>query len=177
MMIRLFRFWVPGIACLLLAACGSSNFQDLDEFMADRKARPVGTIKPIPPFKTYKSFTYSATALRNPFEPPVDVKDIAELSLRTSVAPDENRRKEFLEQFGIDSLKMVGTLEQGGTMWALIQTREGGVFRVTMGNYMGRNDGRIVDLGEDHISVIEIVPNGVDGWIERPRTIKLSSKE
>ncbi|WP_019528363.1 pilus assembly protein PilP [Dasania marina] len=165
-------------ACALaLVACSNSDFSDLDEFMAAEKAKPQSPIKPIPPFKTYKAFTYSATGLRSPFEKPVEVREITRLQASSNVKPDENRTKEYLEKFGIDALTMVGTLEQAGTLWALIQDKDGGVNRVKIGNYMGRNHGRVVEAAENYVAVIEIVPNGVDGWIERPRTIKLQVKE
>ncbi|MGK0441110.1 MAG: type IV pilus assembly protein PilP [Pseudohongiellaceae bacterium] len=162
---------------LLLSACSSSDFSDLDLYMAAERAKPKGVIKPIPPFKTYKSFRYSALGLRSPFEKPVEVREIKRLQASSNVKPDENRTKEYLEKFGIESLLMVGTLEQAGNIWALIQDNDGGVNRVKTGNYMGRNHGQVVEATDSYIAVIEIVPNGVDGWIERPRTIKLKVKE
>ncbi len=161
----------------LLAGCGAGTYQDLDQFMADAKAKPSGHIKPIPAFKAYQAFTYSATSMRSPFEQPIEVTEITRLSMASDVKPDPNRTKEFLEQFSVDSLTMVGSLEQDGVLWALMEDQEGGVHRVKEGNYIGRNHGRIVEATEGHISIIEIVPNGVDGWIERPRTIKLKTLE
>lgn len=164
-------------AALVLTACGGSDYEDLDTFMAEKKATPGGHVQPIPAFKAYKAFTYSASALRSPFEQPVEVTEITRLRMATNVKPDPNRAKEYLEQFGVDSLSMVGTLEQGGTLWALIQDKDGGVHRITKNNYIGRNHGRIVEATETYIALIEIVPNGVDGWTERPRTIKLKTIE
>ena len=162
---------------LLMVGCGDGGFSDLDQFMAEKKARPAGLVKPIPAFKAYKSFTYSASAMRSPFERPVEVTEITRLRMASNVKPNDNRTKEYLEQFSLDSLSMVGTLTQQGTLWALMQDDNGGVHRIKTGNYMGRNHGRIVEATETFISVIEIVPNGVDGWVERPRTIKLKSLE
>lgn len=161
----------------LLAGCGGGTYQDLDEFMAATKARPAGHIAPIPAFKAYKAFTYSATSMRSPFEKPIEVSEITRLRMASNVKPDLNRTKEFLEQFNLDSMDMVGSLEQSGVLWALMQDENGGVHRIKEGNYIGRNHGRIVEATESYISVIEIVPNGVDGWIERPRTIKLKTSE
>ncbi|MCR8922417.1 pilus assembly protein PilP [Dasania sp. GY-MA-18] len=168
---------ILSVCVLSLMACSNSDFSDLDDFMAEEKAKPQRPIKPIPPFKTYKAFSYSATGLRSPFEKPVEVGEITRLQASSNVKPDENRTKEYLEKYGIDALSMVGTLEQGGTLWALIQDSDGGVNRVKNGNYMGRNHGRVVETAENYVAVVEIVPNGVDGWIERPRTIKLQVKE
>lgn len=161
----------------VLSGCGGGSYQDLDEFMATIKAKPSGHIAPIPAFKAYKAFTYSATSMRSPFDKPIEVTEITRLQMASNVKPDPNRTKEFLEKFSLDSLTMVGSLEQSGTLWALMQDEDGGVHRIRQGNYIGRNHGRIVEATETYISVIEIVPNGVDGWIERPRTIKLKTLE
>lgn len=161
----------------LLVGCGSTSTADLDQWMAEVKARPAGVIKPIPPFITYKSFTYSAAGMRSPFDKPIQVKDIARMQLASSVKPNDNRAKEFLEQFGLDSLVMVGGITQGGVNWALIQDPEGKIHRVKKSNYMGRNHGRIMELGDGYLSLVEIVGNGSDGWVERPRTIKLRVTE
>lgn len=160
-----------------LTGCGGGSYRDLDEFMAQTKAKPAGHIAPIPAFKAYKAFNYSATSMRSPFDKPIEVTEITRLQMASDVKPDPNRPKEFLEQFSLDSLTMVGSLEQSGTLWALMQDDDGGVHRVKTGNYMGHNHGRIVEAAETYISVIEIVPNGIDGWIERPRTIKLKTVE
>ena len=165
---------LPLALCTLLTACGSDGYKDIDSFMTETKAKPAGHIKPIPPFQAHRSFVYSASGFRSPFEKPLEVSEITRIQTRNNVTLDENRTKEYLEQFSLDSLSMVGTLEQSGTLWALLLDQEGSVHRVTQGNYMGRNHGRIVETTETYVSVLEIVSNGVDGWMERPRTIKLN---
>ena len=160
-----------------LVGCGGGDYSDLDRFMAEKKSRPAGLIKPIPAFKAYKAFNYGASGMRSPFEQPVEVTEITRLRMKSDVEPDDNRTKEYLEQFNLEALSMVGTLTQQGTQWALIQDDSGGVHRIKVGNYMGKNHGRIVEATETFLSLIEIVPNGVDGWVERPRTIKMKSLE
>ncbi|GAB3319815.1 pilus assembly protein PilP [Haliea atlantica] len=163
------------LAASLLAGCGSEDFSDLDAFMDEKRSRPGGIIAPIPTFQAYDPFAYSAMALRSPFDRPVEVRDVTQLKAISAVKPDESRPKEFLEQFTFDSLAMVGTLERGGTQWALVRDPQGGVHRVTLGNYLGRNHGKVVELSETYVSVVEIVSDGTeDGWVERPRTIELS---
>ena len=160
---------------VLLAGCGGSDFSDLDAFMAEKRSRPGGIIAPIPTFKAYEAFAYSATTLRSPFERPIEVREIAQLQAVSAIKPDENRAKEFLEQFTFDSLRMVGTLDRNDASWVLIRDPEGGVHRVTIGNYLGRHHGKIVETAETYVAVTEIVSDGSeDGWVERPRTIKLS---
>lgn len=160
-----------------LAACSGGDYQDLDAFMAEKKARSGGVIKPIPVFKAYTAFTYGAAGNRGPFDRPVEVTEITRLQMTSNVKPDTNRAKEFLEQFPLDSLGMVGSLQLGDVLWALVKDGNGGVQRVKTGNYVGRNHGRIVEATDTYLSVIEIVPNGVDGWVERPKTIKLQTLE
>ena len=162
-------------APLLLAGCGGEDFADLDAFMAEKRARPGGIIKPIPTFKAYEPFAYSATTMRSPFDRPLEVREITQLQSIKTIEPDDTRPKEFLERYTFDSLTMVGSLERSGTDWTLIQDPSGGVHRVTLGNYLGRNHGRIVEMTQTYVAVVEIVPDGTeDGWVERPRTIKLS---
>jgi len=162
-------------SALLLSACGGSNFSDLDAFMSEKRARPGGVIAPIPTFKAYEAFSYSATALRSPFDRPIEVRDIQRLQSISTVKPDPNRAKEFLEQFTFDSLAMVGNLERGGNEWTLVRDPEGGIHRVSVGNYLGRNHGKVVEMTDTYVAVVEIVSDGsADGWVERPRTIELS---
>lgn len=160
---------------VLLTACASKDFSDLDEFMASKRDRPGGVIAPLPTFKAYEAFSYSATVLRSPFDRPVEVREIAQLQAIAAIKPDETRAKEFLEQYTFDSLRMVGTLERDGVSWTLIGDPDGGVHRVTLGNYLGRHHGKIVEMTDTFVAVVEIVSDGTkDGWVERPRTIKLN---
>lgn len=160
---------------LLLSACGGDGqFDDLRAQMDAVKGKPKGRIEPPPEFKVYKAFSYSAAALRSPFEPPVDVELASLPQQRSNVKPDLNRPKEVLEQFGIDSLAMVGTLERpGGSLYALVRDPDQGLHRVRPGNFVGRNFGKIVAVTPSKVDVIEIVSDGQDGWVERPRTLVL----
>jgi len=173
-MITTSRFVLLSLA-LLLSACGTQDMSDLDAFMQEKRSRPGGIIAPIPTFSAYEAFAYSATTLRSPFDRPIEVRDVTRLASVATVKPDEDRAKEFLEQFTFDSLRMVGSLERSGTDWTLIRDPAGGVHRVKVGNYLGRHHGKIVEMSDAYVAVVEIVSDGTeDGWVERPRTIKLS---
>lgn len=173
MLRSLCRFSLLAFLGANLLACSSGNFSDLDQYMAEIKAKPKGELEPIPVFRPYESFVYSATILRAPFTKPVKVKEITRVGRSTNIKPDENRTKEFLEGVNIESMTMVGTMEQSGILWVLMNDGTGGVHRVRKGNYLGRNHGKIVEATENYVTVIEIVPNGLDGWVERPRSIKM----
>lgn len=167
------------LTCLafMIISCGSNRSDsELRDYIAKIKARPPGPIEPIPTFRPYEAFVYSATAKRSPFDPPVVERERI-IGGGSDIKPDLSREKEFLESFDLDRLSMVGTLERGGTLWALISDGSGGIHRVTAGNYIGRNFGRIVAINRTQIDVTEIVSNGLGGWVERPRTLKISEKE
>lgn len=173
------RMLCVALAVVGLAGCvGDSQFADLRAQMDEIKKRPKGNIEPPPEFKAYTSFSYSAAALRSPFSPPLDVELIESTGQKTAVKPDFDRPREALEEFGIDSLSMVGTLNKpGNALYALIQDTNQGLHRVAVGNYMGRNHGKVVTVTPQKIDVIEIVSDGQDGWIERPRTIALREQK
>ena len=157
----------------LLASCSSPEYSDIDDFMAQVRAEPRGVIAPIPIFKTYQAFRYNAASMRSPFEVPVKIREIANLSMSSDVKPNAKRTKELLETFNIEAILMVGTLERGGTVWALVDDGTGSIHQVLDGNFLGKNHGRIVEIRHDSLALIEIIANGPDSWIERPRTLKL----
>lgn len=171
------RAMVLSCLSLVLVACSTGDQQDLYEFMEQTKQRPAGQIDPLPPFVPYRSFNYDAMALRSPFDPPAAEIGPVVVSESSDIEPDLSREKEYLESFNLASLSMVGTLEQAGQLWLLINDGEGSIHRVTTGNYLGKNHGRIVSADRRQIDIVEIVPNGTSGWIERPKVIEISEKE
>jgi type IV pilus assembly protein PilP len=165
------------LCALVITGCSSSSEQkDLTDFMDETKRRPQGQIDPLPSFKPYQSFTYSAMTLRSPFDHPAPANSDATKGGR-SVEPDLSREHEYLENFNIASLKMVGTLTKNGHLWSLIDDGQGKVTPVKVGNYMGKNYGKIISAEKSQIEVMEVVADGSSGWVERPRIIKLEEKE
>ncbi len=164
----------------LLTACSQGDgFSDLDKFMTDTRAKPRGHVEPLPEFKAYEAFSYSAADRRAPFEPPVDVQlTMVDEQPVSDVEPNLDRPREVLENFDLKQLDMVGTLQgTSGALFALVQDSAGGIHRVRTGNFLGRNYGRIIGVNETRIELIEIVPNGRGGWVERPRSLTLDEEE
>jgi type IV pilus assembly protein PilP len=162
---------VAMLACasLLLAGCGD-NLDELRQEVARIKAEPGGGIEPLPEVKPYETYAYAATDQRSPFEPGMS----AAANSPNAVRPDSNRPREFLEQFSLDTLRMVGTVKLNNRLYGLVQTKDGLVHRVLPGNHMGQSDGRITSIDDAKISLIEIVPDGMGGFIERPAALALS---
>ena len=159
----------------LLAGCGQgANLSDLERFVAQVKARPGGEIEPVPTFENYEPFVYQANALRSPFLAPIEVREVARPDTNPNIKPNLDRSREYLEQFSLDALSMVGTLAlRDGLNFALIADAQGQISKVTVGNFIGQNYGRITSVAEARIELTEIVPDGGEGWLERPRTLAL----
>ena len=155
-----------------LTACGG-DMDDLDQYINEVKARPGGRIDPLPEITPYEVFSYVADVqgLRSPFVP--DTPQAAGTAAG-GARPDPDRSREYLESFPLDTLGMVGTLYIGETMYGLVQTSDGLIHRVVPGNYLGQNDGRITDISESEITLIEIISDGIGGYIERDAAIGLS---
>jgi type IV pilus assembly protein PilP len=152
----------------LLAGCSSAD-SDLEAFISRTKQEQPAGVEPLPEVKPYESFFYTAQGLRSPFLPGGSGE-----SSSPSVRPDSKRNREFLEQFALDTLKMVGTLSMGGRRYGLVQTKDGIVHRVQPGNYLGQNEGRIGQIEESKINVTEIVPDGLGGYMERAAQLSLN---
>jgi type IV pilus assembly protein PilP len=161
-------------AAMLLAGC-SNNMSDLEAYIAEINARPGGRIEPLPEIKEHVPFAYEAYDLRSPFVP--ERRAAAATGPGAGgLRPDSARTREYLEQFPLDTLNMVGTLTKDGQLFGLLQTTDTLVHRVSMGNYVGQNDGKIIAIDDSEIRVVEIIPDGIGGYMERPATISLGEK-
>jgi len=166
---------------VFLSGCGvNDGFSDLDRFMKEIDSKPRGRIEALPEVNVYRAFSYSAASRRSPFLPPQDVVEnvIAVQEDQSNVKPNLDRVPEILESFSLGQLKMVGTLQRGqdDILWALISDHQGSIHMASKGQYMGKNHGRILDIDSGRLDLIEIVPNGYGGWLERPRTVALDDQ-
>ena len=151
----------------LLAGC-SGRDGDLDRFIDATKKEPGGRVEPLPEVKPYEAYNYADQQLRSPFVPG------GSGALSSGLRPDSHRNREFLEQFSLDTLKMVGTLNLGANRYGLVATKDGRVHRVVVGEHIGSNDGKITDITPSKIALVEIIPDGLGGYIERPAALGLN---
>ncbi len=172
-MIRPIKLMVlTAVAAMLtmgLSACGG-NTSDLKQLLAEKKKRPGSHITPLQQMEPYESFVYDPTGLRSPFAPSLVMANGS-----GGIRPDAHRNREFLEGFSLDTLKMVGTLRLKERAYGLIQSKDGLVHRVAVGNYVGQNDGKILSITDSKITVVEIVPDGMGAYVERPALITLAA--
>ncbi|WP_444959141.1 pilus assembly protein PilP [Microbulbifer sp. ZKSA002] len=166
------------VALLSIVGCDlNSDHSELRKRMAEVERRPKGQIEPIPTFTPYSPYVYVAAAQRSPFTRPVLESEQRIVGRRLDVAPDLTRQRELLEGVNIDALSMVGSLSRDGQIWALIDDGSGGIHRITVGNYLGKNHGRVVNATNAQLDILEIIPDGTGGWIERPRALALEERD
>ena len=160
------------LAVAALGGC-SGDAADLDRYINEVKAKPGGRIEPLPEIKPYEVFVYAADAegVRSPFVP--DAPTAGRSGISNKTRPDPERSREVLESFPLDSLSMVGTMELEGTNYGLVQTADGLIHRVIPGNYLGQNDGRIIRITDSEIELIEIISDGIGGYVEREAAVSL----
>ncbi|MBX2823336.1 MAG: pilus assembly protein PilP [Gammaproteobacteria bacterium] len=162
-----------GLASLLTACAG--DMSDLDRFIAETKTKHHGQVDPLPEFPPYETFTYTADKTRDPFRPQTDESQVAAVTETSSgPRPEVSRRKEPLESYPIDSLKMVGLLQQSAQTWGLVKDPEGTIHRVQPGNFAGQNHGKIVAVAETKIDIVELVADGLSGWVQREAQLAMT---
>lgn len=171
---RLLRPTAAAIALLALAACGDEPHGDLRKWVKDQDNLPHGKVPALPQVKPYEPFEYTAANLIDPFkarkiEPPKG-------SGAGGLAPDLNRRREPLEAYPLESLRMVGTLEQSKQMFALVRAPDNTLFRVKSGNYLGQNFGRILSISEASVKLKEIVQDSAGNWEEKEQVLLLQEE-
>jgi len=159
---------------VLLAACSSGEFSDLKEFVDQSGQGLRGHVDPLPQVKAYEPMTYNAFELPDPFKPrKIEPDHVAAGGL----APNKDRRKEPLEAYPLESLKMVGTLEKARQRWALIKTPDGNLYRVRRENYMGQNFGKIAMISDSSITLTELIQDTTGSWSERTSNLQLLEEE
>lgn len=163
------------IFLVLLAGCGD-DFSDLNQYISEVKAKPKGPIQPLPEVKVVESFIFKPDGLRDPFKPLEQPQQGEETDIATGsgIKPDTNRRKEDLEAFPLDGLKMVGTVVMKSSLWGLVKASDGTIHRVQVGNYMGKNYGKILRIVTDKIELMEIVPDKPGTWREQQTSLALT---
>ena len=171
---RILRHKVALMLLGTLTACGGGgDMADLQQHIVEVTLRPGGEIEPMPEFLPYEAFTYSAASMRSPFDIPLAILMREAGQEVVMVVPDENRPREILEEYALGNLEMVGMLSRDRGYVGLVRDEVGVVHRVSVGNYMGRNHGRIRAVSPTQIDLVEIVPSGDGGWVERPRSLTL----
>lgn len=168
---------VASFSIVLIAGCASGT-DDLEDWVGEVRQQPPEPIEPIPPIRSPEVVAYEGTELRDPFHAEVRRDEEEELAVGEGpgLRPDPDRRREYLEEFPLDTLDMVGTIEMDEQLYALVRDNENVVHRVREGNYMGRNHGEVMEVHPNRIELRELVQDGRGGWMERRTRVALAEQ-
>ncbi|TSE25647.1 Pilus assembly protein, PilP [Tepidimonas sediminis] len=167
--------WGAALVALALAGCGGSA-DDLTQWMAQQRAQANPKIEPVRPPTAFQPETYSVAAETSPFSDEKLVQALRSDAVNPAVSrlllAEQQRRREPLEDFPLDTMTMVGLLQRGGQRVALVRVN-GLLHQVRVGNYMGQNFGRVTAIDDHQITLREIVQDASGEWVERAATLKL----
>ena len=161
------------VSIWVLSGCmgQGSGYQDIDAFIAEAQSRPAGEIEPIPKMKSYDPFVYQAVSSRGPFDKPLNLFQ-THGQTSSAVRPDLAREKQQLEAFDIAELSYVGSISNTRGVWGLVEVDKA-IYKVRVGDYLGRNHGRITALNKQEIRLKETVLIGPNFWVDKPVIIPL----
>lgn len=163
------------------SGCVDRNLSDLEIYAQEVMSRKGSRIDELPPIEPYEVYIYSSAEAIDPFEP--FYKEQAQQQATAAdqggsgTRPNFDRNAEELEGFALDSLRMMGTLELDNELWGIVRSPDGTIHRVQVGNYIGRNHGKIVGISEESIDLNEIIQDGQGRWQERSAALALISQQ
>jgi len=166
-------------AALLLAGCGDGDVREVRDWMEQVQRETQPAVKPLPEPKEFVPYAYEPGAAVEPFSDAKLLNEMARLAAATAnpLAPDASRPREVLENYPLDTMRMVGTLQKGGASYALLQI-DTSIFQVRTGQRIGQNHGMVTRISEGAIDIREVVQDATGDWVERKATIELAeSKE
>lgn len=170
------RLMILVLSLLALTGCGEDDMADLNQYLEEVKARPKVPIEPLPIIRPVESFVFNPEGLRDPFQPlenALNGKNV-DLSAVNGVKPDLQRKKDELEAYALDTLRIVGTLTNQKGLWALIRAQDGSIHRIQAGQHMGLNYGRVIKILPNKIELMEIVPDRPGTWREQAASLALA---
>jgi len=171
-----FRIRSVVVLCVVLSACGQVEHEDVKAWMNESAKDLRGRVPPLPEIKPFPVVAYDAINLVPPFAPArIEPDKRAATSSGLGPRPDLNRRREPLEAYPLESLKMVGSLLQGKVKQAVVQADKA-IYQVKAGNYMGQNFGVITSVTETEITLKELVEDSNGDWSERTSKMLLQEK-
>ena len=175
------KLWLAVAAAGVLSACGGSENEEVQKWMAEQRATTKPQVTPIPEPKKFTPENYVQEAAIEPFSNQKLTQALKRDSEKSGsataalIAPELSRRKEPLEAYPLDAMTMVGSLVKQGNPVALIKV-DNLLYQVKPGNYLGQNYGRITKVGESEVVLRELVQDAAGEWIERTATLQLQEK-
>jgi len=164
----------------LLAACGLSDEGEIQQWMTEQRQAMKPTAQKVEEPKEFAPYAYDPKGQIDPFDPQKILMVVArqreERGSASAIKPDLERRREVLEGFPLDQIRMVGMMRQGGTNVALLEAN-GATHLVRIGNYAGQNFGLVTRISETEVVLKEIYQDAAGEWVERPQKLELQESQ
>lgn len=163
----------------LLAGCGDGDVQEVRDWMKQIERETVPAVKPLPEPKEFVPYAYNPGEAVEPFSDAKLVNEMARVAASSTdpLQPDDSRPREVLENYPLDTMRMVGTLQKGGVSYALVQI-DAQLYRIKAGQRIGQNHGLVTRISDGAIDIREVMQDATGDWVERKATIELAeSKE
>ena len=166
---KIIKLTIISVFSALIMGCSAGDYNDIKVWMKDQEKSLKGKVEPIPPAKSFVPVDF--VAVQDPFlsKPLISLHDLE----KNKFAPDNNRTKEPLESYPLDSMKFLGTLSKDNKYYAMIKTNDNLVHYVKVGNYFGTNFGRVIKLDSAKITLDERILDSTDEWKEKITEINL----
>ncbi|RCS56587.1 pilus assembly protein PilP [Parvibium lacunae] len=165
------RFTWTGLLALSLLGCSDDPHTDTRTWMEQTKANVKPAIEVIPKSKKFDPFTYQLQDQIDPFNA-VKLSRVLDAKAGKRNAPNQDRRREPLEAFPLDQLRMVGTIRNGKLTYALVEADKS-LYQLKVGNYLGQNYGMVVAITETEMKIKETIQDQAGEWIERENSLVL----
>lgn len=162
--------------CVLAAGC-TPQLDDLITYTEEVKSRPQAKVEPYRKFQPQPAFVYNSEDKRSPFNPNGKSNTLVETQSQTScLQPDFNRKKQPLEQFGIDALSLTGSFTANGVRWVLLSSNDGALHKATQGSRLGLFFGKIIAIDGSNVTIEELVPDGAGCWQRQETVLAIKSR-
>lgn len=173
---QLSRYGTSGLLLVSLFGCGDGGIQNVSEWMKEVRQQTRVSIKPLSEPKKFTPFAYDAKGREDPYSPNKLAVALAKSKKNNGIQPNLDRRREALESYPLDNLRMVGTLVRPGLTFALLQADKS-VFQVKVGNYIGQNLGMVTKITDTEVELKEIVQDASGEWVEREAKLELQETQ
>ncbi|MDN3679417.1 pilus assembly protein PilP [Vibrio tapetis subsp. quintayensis] len=159
----------------LLVGCQAES-EPVDVFIAQSRLNAKANISDLKQVQSFEPIPFDAGLSREPFVLP----DVAKIALKPQEdhncwQPKARSKRSKLEQYPLAQLKLSGVMGSGGKLSGIIHLPTGTMSKVSRGNFIGRNNGRVIKVSSQYVLIQEVLPDGLGCWQKRQTKLSLNT--